>query len=287
MCLLRCQDPALAIGTGVNGNDSVYATTTQWQSNGTTSMLVAGAPAATGTFATPFDLADVENAATARRTPQSSALAAGPAPGFLVAAWVAENMDNGLASLGDHENRVRVRVSHDGGATFGPVIDVARPTDAPIGLPPSVSTAAGVVHLVYVTGGLDGVWNVVLATSHDDGSTWAYRVVNDDEPCATHAWASVAADPINGDAHVIFLDNRFGVGEVVYSRCPTDVTQRCSRNELVSGEPFALSTTQDPARWLGIRSSLRFAPDGTLWAGWSDTRTGGPGIYVVRGHPSH
>ena len=104
-------------------------------------------------------------------------------------------------------------------------------------------------------------------------------------PCATHAWAAVVADPVSGDAHVVWLDNRFGPGEVAYSRCPADVTQRCSRNELVSGEPFAFSTTQDPSRWVGTRSSLRLAPDGTLWAAWADTRTGGPGIYVVRGHP--
>ncbi len=284
-CLLRCENPAMAIGPADGAHEAVYATMIESLSNGTTVLQFAAAPVVSAVFSSLVDLADGEIGETARRTPRVSAIAAGPAAGYVAVTWIAQNVDNGLAALGDRQNRVRVRVSHDGGATFGAVSEVARTMDAPVGLTPAIDTGPGVLHVTYVTGGLDGAWNVVLATSRDDGATWVHRVVNDDEPCATHAWASLAVDPVTGDAHVLFLDNRFWPGEVVYSRCPADATQRCVRNELVSGEAFALSTTQDPARWLGTRSALRFAPDGTLWAAWADTRTGGPGIYVARGRP--
>ncbi|MEI8258049.1 MAG: sialidase family protein, partial [Deltaproteobacteria bacterium] len=284
-CLLRCETPAMAIGPADTARETVYATMTEYLGNGTTTLQFAAAPVTSGVFSPLVSLAEGEIAVTARRSPRVSAITAGPGAGFVAAVWIAQNMDNGLAPLGDPLNRVRVRVSHDGGATFGPMSEVARATDSPVGLPPGIEAGPGVLHVVYATGGLDGAWNVVLATSRDDGATWLYRVVNDDAPCATHAWASLAVDPVSGDAHVLFLDNRFWPGEVVYSRCPADATQRCARNELVSGEAFALSTTQDATRWLGSRSALRFAPDGTLWAAWADTRSGGPGIYVSRGRP--
>jgi hypothetical protein len=198
----------------------------------------------------------------------------------LAVAWIDENVDNLLASLGDRENRVRVRFGI-GDAT--PAIDLSRAMDAPVRFAPGVATNHDVTHVVYVTGGLTGVWDVIVATSRDGGRTWSHRTVNDDGSCATHGWPSIAIDPASGDAHVVFVDNRFGPGEVVYARCPADPAVPCARNEAVSDTPFPFDTSTDPSRWLGTRTALVRAPDGTLWAAWTDTRSGGPGIYVTRG----
>ena len=56
---------------------------------------------------------------------------------------------------------------------------------------------------------------------------WHHRVVNDDPArCATHAVAGLSVDPVTGEAAVLWLDNRFGAGEVAFARCPADATVR-------------------------------------------------------------
>ena len=160
---------------------------------------------------------------------------------------------------------------------------MSRPDDAPVGQVPYVGAGGGALHVVYVTGGLTGAWDVVLATLRDGDTVWHHRVVNDDPArCATHAVAGLSVDPVTGEAAVLWLDNRFGAGEVAFARCPADATVRCTRNEAVSTEGFVFTTARDPLRWHGTRSALARAPDGTLWAAWSDTRTGGPGVYATR-----
>jgi hypothetical protein len=140
-----------------------------------------------------------------------------------------------------------------------------------------------VTHLVYVTGGLHGRWDVVLATRRD-GDSWHHRVVNDEpESCATHGFAGLAVDPATGDAHLAWLEARFGLGAVAYARCPADAGLRCGRNERVSTAPFALTTSRDPTRWHGTRAGVALGAGGAIWAAWSDTRSGGPGVYLARG----
>jgi len=284
VCGLACEAPALAVGPDVGGaRDAVYVAAVAGQRDGSRSVVFARAPAEGGDFEASQVLAARDDSVQPRRDPSLAALTAGPEAGLVLGAWVALNAGSPLAALGDRVNRVRLRTSRDGGRTWAEPEGVSRDTDAPVSQVPWVARAAGVTHVVYVTGGLQGRWDVVLATRRD-GDAWRHRAVNDEpERCATHGFAGLAADARTGDAHLVWLDARFGVGAVAYARCPADPSQRCRRNERVSAAPFALTTSRDPARWHGTRASLALAGDGALWAAWSDTRTGGPGVYLARG----
>nr|MBK7066740.1 hypothetical protein [Deltaproteobacteria bacterium] len=44
---------------------------------------------------------------------------------------------------------------------------------------------------------------------------------------------------------------------------------------------FTLSTTSDLTRWHGSHAAAALAADGTVWLAWSDTRSGGPAVYVA------
>ncbi len=282
-CALACEAPALAVGPDVGGADVVYVATVAGQRDGSHALLVARAAADGEEFGAPFVIAARDDSAQPRRDPAIAALAAGPEAGLVQAAWVAVNAASPLSPLGDRLNRVRLRASRDGGRAWGDVEPVSRDVDAPVAHVPWVARAAGATHVAYVTGGLHGRWDVVLATRRD-GDAWRHRVVNDEpESCATHGFAGLAADPATGEAHLVWLDARFGVGAVAYARCPADPSRRCGRNERVSSAPFALTTSRDPTRWHGTRAALALGPGGALWAAWSDARTGGPGVYLARG----
>ena len=69
-----------------------------------------------------------------------------------------------------------------------------------------------------------------------------------------------------------------------YAPCPLDPGQPCAANQPVSDAPFTLVSGRDWRIWHGDYSGLVFA-DGTLWATWSDNRTGGAAMYVARGQP--
>ncbi len=283
-CGLACAAPAVAVGPDGAG-EAVYAGTIAGQRDGSGALIVARMAVDGTAFDPSTTLSAREIVGQQRRAPGIAALTAGPASGEVVAAWVMRNLDNALAGLGDPVNRVRVRSSSDGGRTWGTEEDITRAGDAPVAHVPWVARAHGVTHVVYVTGGLLGAWDVVLATKRDGESTWRHRVVNDDpDRCATHGFTGLAIDSATGDAHVAWIDGRFAAAVVAYARCPADSTQRCARNEAVSSTGFVLSTAADPMRWHGTRSALALGADGTLFAAWSDTRTGGPGVYLARGH---
>lgn len=282
-CGLACAAPAIAIGRDGEG-EAVYAATIAGQRDGSGALLIARMAVDATAFDAPVTLAAREVDGMRRRAPGIAAITAGPASGEAAAAWVMRNLDNALAGLGDPVNRVRVRASRDGGRTWGEAEDITRSGDAPVAHMPWIARARGVTHVVYVTGGLLGAWDVVLATRRDGETAWRHRVVNDDpERCATHGFAGLAVDPATGDAHLAWIDGRFAAATVAYARCSADATQRCGRNERVPGDGFVLSTAADPLRWHGTRSALALTADGSLFAAWSDTRTGGPGIYLARG----
>lgn len=282
-CGLACAAPAVAIGPEGAG-DTVYAATIAGQRDGSGALVVARMATDATMFDAPVTVAAREVDGQRRRAPGVAALAAGTSSGEVSAAWVMRNLDNALANLGDPVNRVRVASSRDGGRTWTAADDITRAGDAPVAHVPWIAHAGGVTHVVYVTGGLLGVWDVVLATRRDGETVWRHRVVNDDpDRCATHGFTGLAVDPATGDAHVVWLDARYSAAMVGYARCPADATRRCDRNERVESEGFVLSTASDPLRWHGTRSALALAPDGGILAAWSDTRTGGPGVYLARG----
>jgi hypothetical protein len=252
----------------------------------THSLLFASSPVTSPVFGAPVTLAQPETTLDGSRDPAVAAVAPGPTAGTVLVTWVATNTQNPLSGLGDGRNRVRLRVSPDGGVSWGDVVDVSRAgMDQPVAQPPWVGTGGTATHVVYVSGGLDGVWNVILATRPNGVADWSYRVVNDEPACATHAFVGMAVDPSTGEAHVVWLDNRFGAGEVAYAHCPADPGQRCSRNELVSGAPmngYVFTTSLSTSDWLGTHSSVVLGSDGHVWAAWTDTRTGSPNVYVAR-----
>lgn len=283
-CNNGCVSAAGAHGLDPDGvTERSYAVGIASRNDGGASVLFTRSSITPNSFEPSTSLAEAENTVDSRRVPAVASVTAGPANGAVTVAWIATNTSNPLSALGDVENRVRLRSSDDGGRTWGPVREITRSHDSPVVQVPVVVSGASSQHIEYVNGGLTGAWDVVLATSADRGVHWVHRVVNDDpDRCATHAFVGLAADAITGDAHVIWLDNRFGPGEVAYARCPADSSERCSRNELVSTSSFVFGTSLDPLEWHGTRSALMIDTRGTLWAAWSDTRSGGPGIYVAR-----
>ncbi len=282
VCGLNCSSPMIAAGPDGDG-DAVYVAAIAGQRDGTGALQVARMAADGSAFDPHSTLARLEVTSNARRAPGIASLAAGPARGAVYAAWVDRNVSHALSALGDRVNRVRLRASTDGARTWGDVEEVSRPEDAPVGHVPWVGAGGGVLHVAYVTGGLTGAWDVVLATRRDGDTQWQHRVVNDDPArCATHAFAGLSVDAVTGAGSVLWLDNRYGAGVVAFARCAADATVRCTRNEAVSDEGFVFTTARDPLRWHGTRSALARGPDGTLWGAWSDTRTGGPGVYAAR-----
>lgn len=196
-------------------------------------------------------------------------------------AWVMQSRANTRSTLGDIHNVVRYAVDRDGSGRFeGPTM-VSAAGESVVAQPPQVAVVGGAAQVVYVAGTPDGRWSVRLA-SREAGGAWRVRTVNDDAPCATHGFAALAGDTARSTVHVVWLDNRNGDGQVAYAQCPVDAAQPCGPNERVSGARFALSTTSDLTRWHGSHAAAALAADGTLWLAWSDTRSGGPAVYVAR-----
>jgi hypothetical protein len=210
------------------------------------------------------------------------------ANGVLGVSWVAlagMNEDGSSARFGSLDNHIVYRRSANGGRSFEAVRVVSRPEDQPVYEQPPVALDGSVAHVAYVNAtGAPGAWDLLLATSMDGGLSWRHRTVNDDpEPCATHAFPALVVDPTTHDVHLVWLDNRFGEGQVVYARCPADPSRPCGRNEAVSDRTFRFTTGRNPQTWHGDYLGLALGGDGTLWATWSDTRDGSPHMYASRG----
>lgn len=135
-----------------------------------------------------------------------------------------------------------------------------------------VDEARKSVYVVYPTGTPDGRWDLVLATSKDSGAHWKRTKVNDDAPCANHMTPSAALDPHTGRVHVIWTENRAGLGGDAYASCDPGGA-RCSANETVSDVPFAsYGFVRHSPRWLSEYGSLLFdAKKRALYAVWTQT----------------
>ncbi|MBK8691962.1 MAG: hypothetical protein IPN17_06560 [Deltaproteobacteria bacterium] len=195
-------------------------------------------------------------------------------------AWVMQSRANTRSALGDTHNVVRYASDRDGAGPFEAPVAVSGEGESVVAQPPQVAVVGGSVHVLYVAGTPDGRWNIRLASRAAAG-TWQVRTVNDDAPCATHGFAALAGDAARSAVHIVWLDNRHGDGHVAYARCPADAAQPCGPNERVSGARFTLSTTSDLTRWHGSHAAAALAADGTLWLAWSDTRSGGPAVYIA------
>jgi hypothetical protein len=185
---------------------------------------------------------------------------------------------------GSASNSVVYARSLDGGRSFASVV-VSAAGECIVEQPVSVVLVGGDVHVGYVAGSRYGDWDVRLATRLADGS-WSQRNVNDEPArCATHALPALLGDPARGVVHVSWLENRFGPGAVAYASCPTDPRAPCGPNESVSDVAFPFDVSHHAVPFLGDYNGLGLAPDGTLWAAWSDSRTGVARMYAAQGRP--
>ncbi len=190
----------------------------------------------------------------------------------------------GGSRFGDAANRVFYRRSTDGGVTWSSQVTVSRPMDTPVYGQPVVVTDGGRLHIAYINGNLAGQWDMILATSENGGTSWTHRKVNDEpDSCATHAFPWIVADNAGRGVHAMWLENRFGDGAVGYALCPSNPAMPCGANEQISDASFTFETVRDPSKWHGDYLGFSQAADGTLWAGWSDTRTATPSMYLARG----
>jgi hypothetical protein len=116
--------------------------------------------------------------------------------------------------------------------------------------------ARGWLYVVYPTGGPDGAWDLVVAASHDGGRSWSHRPLNDDPHCANHMTPSAALDPETGTLHVIWIEDRTGVGAVAYAHCSAGAAS-CSPSEAVSASPFAdYQLLRHGPKWMGEYGAL-------------------------------
>lgn len=187
--------------------------------------------------------------------------------------------------FGSEQNRVVYARSDDGGVTYRQVsVASAMGERVPMYFSNAQvvrDEARSLTHVVYPAGA--GVaWDIVVATSRDDGLTWTRRRANDDAPCATHMTPSAALDPATGGLHLLWLESRDGRGAAVWARCDAG-SPACGANERVSDGPFAaFALVRQSPRWLGEYHAL-VVDEGRrrLHALWTGTVTEG-GAPVAR-----
>lgn len=196
-------------------------------------------------------------------------------------------MLNGSAhgAFGSAQHAIEYTASTDGAATFKPPVVVsgrdellpfyfARPAVA-------VDTRRKLVYVVYVRGGRDAVWDLVLAMSKDGGVKWSRQTLAGGG-CAIHMVPTLALDDVTGNLHVAYYDNEGTIGRFVHARCAPGAT-RCQVLGAINSEPFAaLATGRESATWLGESAALLV--DGkrkTLRAVWTQP-VGDPAIARIQ-----
>jgi hypothetical protein len=166
-----------------------------------------------------------------------------------------------LGAFGSAMQRIEYTASTDHAATFGRPVAVSADEEV---LPyyfarPEIAVDARrkLVHVVYVRGGRDARWDLVLATSKDRGATWTRTKVAGDG-CAIHMAPSVALDEPTGTLHIAYYDNEGGAGRFAHASCsPGRKAMQCAQHGAISSAPFAaFSTVRHAATWLGDYESL-------------------------------
>jgi hypothetical protein len=162
-------------------------------------------------------------------------------------------------TFGDPEGRIEYIYSKDG-ERFSAPITVSRPGEGIPGMfvNPQVvpDRKRRTLYVLYPSGSADARWDLQLAVSTDWGRTWQHHRVNDDAPCANHMLPAAALDPKTGRVHVMWVENRGGIGQVAYSSCDAN---GCEANERISDEPFAAySFVRHSSKWLGEYNALLF-----------------------------
>ena len=196
--------------------------------------------------------------------------------GKVFATWW-EDAGNPLAPGG----LIWTAVSTDRGMTWQPNVPVNTTPDAFFDDPIiSVTPDGSVVYVTYERipplGEIDE-YDVMAAVSVGGGPFGTPVKVNDDPSCATHFHAASAADPTTGDLHVIWYDNRYGDGRVMWSRARKPASNDMlafEANQPVTDVSFPFTTTRLQF-FLGDYTYLTIA-NGKLYAAWTDLRVDVP-----------
>jgi hypothetical protein len=181
----------------------------------------------------------------------------------------------GLGAFGSANHRINYAVSRDVGRTFGkpqrldrrdemlPVY-FARPQIA-------VDSRRRMIYALYVRGGRDGVWDLMLLSSKDPGPkqerTWKHTRIGDEPACAIHMVPQLALDSSSGTLHVAWYDNRGG-GRFAHASCTSGAT-RCTQLGAINDAPFVLSTERLTPAWIGERATLFVDDKRVLHAVWA------------------
>ena len=280
-CATGCDKPWLLAAPAPGGGENLYLAFAARRGE-LFSLMFLRSEDGGSTWSAPQPLAEPERVGPWQLGPNLLSFAAAP-DGALSVTYLGTP---GYSSVGSGStiSRVYLRRSLDGGRTWAEARRVSAPTDSVVFDQPVVALDGATTYVAYVAGTPAGAWDVVLATSVDQGVTWRHRRVHDEPTsCATHTLPALVADTTRHVAHLAWLENRFGDGAVAYAACPQDASAPCGRNEAVSDRSFTFTTSRDPTRWHGDYVGLAFAPPNTLWAAWSDTRTGRPQMYLARG----
>jgi hypothetical protein len=196
-----------------------------------------------------------------------NALVSGSGKVYVV--FVGPTGENEGNKFGDSANGIFFTGSADGGATFAPPTKVSADgekvpfyfSNPTLG----ADTNKGILYVAYPTGSADGKWDMNLAWSDDGGKTWKRTSVLDEDPpiCANHMLPTMAIQQDTGRVHIMWVDNRTGTGELVYTHCDESTTDKgntivkCAPNEAVSDIPFAsYELIRWSSKWLGEYNSL-------------------------------
>jgi hypothetical protein len=256
--------------TGPGG--SVYVASTAFTTSSTTAANDIVLSASHDRGAT-WSSTIVNDGTADRQHGRSLVMLAVDSAGTLYATWW-EDAGDPLAPAG----LVWMSRSTDGGASFLPNVQVTALPVVTFDDPQiAVSPDGAALYIVYqrlATGAVDV--NDVMATVSLAGGPFGPPVkVNDDPTCATHFHAAAATNAA-GDLYVIWYDNRYGDGRVMWSRAlrPAGGAPLVfSPNGQVTDHGFPFTTTR-LSLFLGDYLSLTIAGD-TVYAAWTDNRNAG------------
>ncbi len=162
-------------------------------------------------------------------------------------------------AFGSAQHAIEYTSSSDRGATFAKPVRVSGHEEM---LPfffsnPSlvVDNTRKLLYAVYVRGGRDAKWDLMLAVSKDRGATWKRSKLAGDG-CAIHMVPNLALDAKTGTLHVAYYDTVGARGRFVHASCaPGGV--KCKRHGAINTLPFAaLSTVRHSPRWIGEYQTL-------------------------------
>lgn len=162
-----------------------------------------------------------------------------------------------MGGFGSANQSIEYTVSADSGATFAPPIKVSIDNEM---IPfffsnPSIAvdTARGWIYVVYVRGGRDAVWDLVVAASKDKGKTWKRTTIGDG--CSIHMVPNVALDARTGTLHLAYYDTEV-VPRFAHATC-TAGAAKCTVKGAINSLPFAaLSTERHASKWIGEYETL-------------------------------